>query len=181
MFSFKTRQLTGVKYGCGFELCARRYRNKAHYGWQSSRVFASKPSEQHSWISLQMRLSQEGPLCRSATTGLCVELKHEVKSAGLLSRSWQRRKNKQRADRSLFSSPLALAASRIPSFSVQWRLTDTWIDTETLIWWKVFFTTTAQHERDVNVNLKFNYISLMSFVEDAGMVGTKEYLFVIFE
>lgn len=39
----------------------------------------------------------------------------------------------------------------------------------------------AQHERDVNVNLKFNYISLMSFVEDAGMVGTKEYLFVIFE
>lgn len=40
---------------------------------------ASKPSDQHSWISLQIRLSQEGPLCRSAIKGLCVELKHEVK------------------------------------------------------------------------------------------------------
>lgn len=40
----------------------------------------------------------------------------------------------------------------------------------------------AQHEgNNVNVNLKFNDISLMSFVEDAAMVGTKEYLFVIFE
>lgn len=46
---------------------------------------------------------------------------------------------------------------------------------------KGFFHHPAQHERNVSVILKFHDISLMSFVEDAGMAGTKDYLFVIFE
>lgn len=46
---------------------------------------------------------------------------------------------------------------------------------------KGFFHHVVPHKRNVSVNLKFNDISLMSFVEDAGTVGTKDNLFVIFE